>query len=86
MQAIVNHLFPAAGRVSVSSPVAMRMTLTALPITSAGRFSPLGPVGMGIFQRNDPLLKLVNLVPELFFSTHRDVFAVTRDGRFRVPS
>ena len=25
----------------------MRMTLTALPITSAGRFSPLGPVGMG---------------------------------------
>jgi hypothetical protein len=25
--------------------VAIRMTLTALPITSAGRFSSLGPVG-----------------------------------------
>src|SRR5271166_686972 len=24
----------------------MRMTLTALPMTSAGRFSPLGPVGI----------------------------------------
>ena len=31
------------GSDSVSSPVAMRMTLTALPMTSAGRFSPLGP-------------------------------------------
>ena len=30
-------------RSSISSPVAMRMTLTALPMTSAGRFSPLGP-------------------------------------------
>jgi hypothetical protein len=29
------------------SPVAIRMTWTALPITSAGRFSPLGPRGMG---------------------------------------
>jgi hypothetical protein len=28
-------------------PVAIRITLTALPITSAGRFWPLGPVGMG---------------------------------------
>jgi CubicO group peptidase (beta-lactamase class C family) len=28
---------------SVSSPVAIRITLTALPITSAGRFSPRGP-------------------------------------------
>jgi hypothetical protein len=28
------------------SPVAIRMTLTALPITSAGRFSPRGPRGM----------------------------------------
>jgi hypothetical protein len=26
--------------------VAIFMTLTALPITSAGRFSPLGPLGM----------------------------------------
>jgi hypothetical protein len=31
---------------SVSSPVAMRMTFTALPITSAGRFSPFGPRGI----------------------------------------
>jgi hypothetical protein len=30
---------------SASSPVAMRMTRTALPITSAGRFWPSGPVG-----------------------------------------
>jgi hypothetical protein len=28
------------------SPIAIRMTLTALPITSAGRFSPRGPRGM----------------------------------------
>ena len=32
-------------RVSSISPVAIRMTWTALPITSAGRFSPLGPLG-----------------------------------------
>jgi hypothetical protein len=32
---------------SVSSPVAIRMTLTAAPITSAGRFSPRGPLGIG---------------------------------------
>jgi hypothetical protein len=28
------------------SPVAIRITWTALPITSAGRFSPFGPRGM----------------------------------------
>jgi hypothetical protein len=28
-------------------PVAIRITLTALPMTSAGRRSPLGPVGIG---------------------------------------
>jgi hypothetical protein len=33
---------------SVSSPVAIRMTLTALPITSAARFSPRGPLGIGL--------------------------------------
>jgi hypothetical protein len=32
--------------VSTISPVAIRMTWTALPITSAGRFSPLGPLGI----------------------------------------
>jgi hypothetical protein len=31
---------------SDSWPVAIRMTLTAAPITSAGRFSPLGPFGI----------------------------------------
>src|ERR1700687_4290954 len=31
---------------SVGAPVAIRMT--ALPITSAGRFSPLGPVGIAM--------------------------------------
>jgi hypothetical protein len=35
-----------SGNSSVSSPVAIRITLTALPITSAGRFSPRGPWGM----------------------------------------
>jgi hypothetical protein len=38
--------FAESGSSSVSSPVAIRMTLTALPITSAGRFSPLGPRGI----------------------------------------
>jgi hypothetical protein len=31
--------------VSSISPVAIRRTWTALPITSEGRFSPLGPLG-----------------------------------------
>jgi hypothetical protein len=30
------------------SPVAIFITLTAAPITSAGRFSPLGPLGIGL--------------------------------------
>jgi hypothetical protein len=30
------------------SPVAIRMTWTALPITSAGRFSPFGPLGIRV--------------------------------------
>lgn len=34
-------------RFSSISPVAIRPTMTAAPITSAGRFSPLGPLGMG---------------------------------------
>lgn len=33
------------GRVIGSSPTAIRMTLTALPITSTGRFSPYGAFG-----------------------------------------
>src|ERR1700737_968211 len=37
---------PSSGIVSSISPVSTRMTRTALPITSAGRFSPLGPLGM----------------------------------------
>jgi hypothetical protein len=31
---------------SSNFPIAIRMTWTALPMTSAGRFSPLGPLGM----------------------------------------
>src|SRR5262249_37187147 len=34
------------GSFSCSSPVAILMTLTAAPITSAGRFSPRGPLGI----------------------------------------
>jgi hypothetical protein len=37
--------FAESGSFSSSSPVAIRITLTALPITSAGRFSPRGPRG-----------------------------------------
>jgi hypothetical protein len=38
---------PSSGaKSSASSPVAMRMTLTALPMTSVGRFSPSGPIGI----------------------------------------
>jgi hypothetical protein len=33
---------------SVFSPVAIRITWTALPITSAGHFSPRGPLGIGM--------------------------------------
>src|SRR5205823_6664112 len=32
--------------VSSTSPVAIRPTMTAAPITSAGRFSPWGPLGI----------------------------------------
>jgi hypothetical protein len=32
--------------VSSTSPVAILPTMTAAPITSAGRFSPLGPLGI----------------------------------------
>ena len=41
---------------SFSSPVAIRMTFTAAPITSAGRCSPLGPLGITLHLLN------VNLV------------------------
>lgn len=38
--------FPSSVSVSsLSSPVAIRAILIALPMTSAGRFSPLGPLG-----------------------------------------
>jgi hypothetical protein len=42
-----DRMRPDFGTGSSISPVAMRMTWTALPITSAGRFSPLGPRGIG---------------------------------------
>ena len=38
--------FAGSGFTSSTSPVAIRMMWTALPITSAGRFSPLGPFGI----------------------------------------
>src|SRR5580704_10116989 len=41
---------PSSGIVSSISPVSTRMTWTALPITSAGRFSPLGPLGTLVLQ------------------------------------
>src|SRR5260370_41323381 len=38
--------FPSSpNRIAVSSPLAIRITLTALPITTAGRLSPLFPAG-----------------------------------------
>ena len=39
-------LLSSPDKFSVSSPTAILMTLTALPITSAGRRSPLGPMGI----------------------------------------
>src|ERR1700733_14401831 len=40
---------PSSVSVSSISPVAIRMTWMALPITSAGRFSPLGPRGINCY-------------------------------------
>src|SRR5438132_9208141 len=40
------YSFAGSGLDSSTSPVAIRMTWTALPITSAGRRSPFGPRGM----------------------------------------
>ena len=42
---------PDSSSFSSISPVAIRMTWTALPITSAGRFWPWGPLGMAYFYR-----------------------------------
>jgi hypothetical protein len=41
-----NYALGAFPKSSSISPVAIRITRTALPITSAGRFSPLGPFGI----------------------------------------
>jgi hypothetical protein len=43
------------GALSSISHVAIRMTWTALPITSAGRFSPLGPLGMRVMAPKDAI-------------------------------
>jgi hypothetical protein len=40
------------GTLSSIWPVAIRMTWTALPITSAGRRSPLGPLGIRVILKN----------------------------------
>src|SRR6185295_7828851 len=47
-----------AGKSSSSSPVAMRTTLTALPITSAVRFRTLGRLGIGITTLGELLLQI----------------------------
>jgi hypothetical protein len=50
LSAAADGSFPRRSRVTNSypvSPVAIRMTWTALPITSDGRFSPRGPSGIG---------------------------------------
>jgi hypothetical protein len=53
-----------SGSTSSSSPVAIRITFTALPITSAGRFSPCGPLGIGLLLLGelDALLLAGNLL------------------------
>jgi hypothetical protein len=43
---VLEESFAGSVLVSSISPVAIRMTWTALPITSAGRPSPRGPLGM----------------------------------------
>src|SRR3989442_149107 len=42
--------------VSIISPVAILPTMTAAPITSAGRFSPRGPRGMYVPLRGNALI------------------------------
>lgn len=42
--------FFGSSRPSSICPVAIRMTWTALPMTSAGRFWPWGPLGTGVAQ------------------------------------
>ena len=45
---------------SVSSPVAMRMTLTGALVTSAGRFSPGGPLGIIALRKYRALRQLTD--------------------------
>ena len=50
--------FPSSVMPSAISPVAIRMTWTALEITSAGRFWPLGPLGICLSLSIAPMLEL----------------------------
>jgi len=52
--------FVESGSSLVSSPIAMRITITALPITPVGASRPLGPLGTDIYvptftARNSPV-------------------------------
>jgi AhpD family alkylhydroperoxidase len=51
------------------SPVAIRMTWTALPITSAGRFSPLGPRAILFLCQFQEVFRLLDDVNSVVFST-----------------
>jgi hypothetical protein len=64
---------------SASSPVAIRMTLTDMPITSAGRLSPRGPLGMAHLRGKeaDVSFDYVDLVSQLGNQFIRDIAPFT---------
>jgi len=55
----------------VFEPVAMRMTWTALPITSAGRRSPLGPRGICDLEDGGGRVFAVNCIVWLAHPVHQ---------------
>src|ERR1035437_802354 len=60
---------------SGSWPVAMRITLTALPITSAGRRSPLGPLAIILVLHDEGL--------DLLLKVHCRITVVHENGLFQ---
>jgi len=64
---------PSSVSISVSSPVRMRMTFTALPITSAGRRSPLGPLGMLAAHTNRRIGEALQRNLDYAFIEHRQL-------------
>src|SRR5271165_1237367 len=82
---------PCFSGVSISSsisPVAILATLIALPITSAGRFSPLGPLGMRLSlqiytgqMRPQVFLGSCIVIPREETINRRDCFAFVYLGR-----